>query len=1140
MLVGELEAVLTADTSKFDSALGKAESGLKKTATAFTTIATAGVAATGGMITSLFKVGTSYNQLQQSSRAALTTLLGSTEAANAQLAKFDDFARNSPFARDTFLVAQQQLLGFGVAAEKVIPMLSAIQDAVAATGGSNQQIADLAFVLAQVSAAGKVTGQDLLQLGQRGVDAATIIGDQMGITGEKVREMISAGKISAEDFLDYLTTGMSEKYENAAANLKDTFVGAADRVKAAWRDIGSIISAPFVDPQGGGYLTTWFNDVADNLRALQSLAEPIMTIIMTRWKRPLDEVHAKLQELAAVIRTMDAYTLTQQFDGLLGTLKQYAPVIGAVVGSMGGLITGVPILGKAFSALGLGINPVVGAMIGLTAATPEVRDGLSQVASAITPLLVAGGEITAIFAKFASDAIRTLAPALADLATAIADAGVPIAEMLVPAAQSAVDVLTPIVGVVADVVSWMSELPAPLLTAASAFIMFHGQIGKVQDILGSAFTGAFHTAKGAISDFTESLHVAKLNGIAKPVATIQAGMYGLGTAARAAGNALKTAFMSNALGLAITGLSAVISAFASENHEAKQRVDSFKDSLDDTTAAVTDQTRALVASRLSELGILDDLKEAGISQAEYTAGILREGDAHDRVTEAINKQRNAVYEMKDENGETFQVTIDRNNQIRQAYEDLSNEVQDGIEQKKIQIGFEEQLADAVYDVADANRDALVTARELADYRNQQANAAAKAMKAELDYASQLERTMEAMDGVAGASTEETYALLSLRDAAMDNVNAQAELGGSSRDMQALMQQCRDDFINAAEAAGMTRDEAEDLADKLGLIPSEVHTKVDLDVAEALQTSKTFVTDINEMEGTISINGNTVDAEQTLAEFGLQVDETTGTVTINGNEYPADMTLSQLIGKVNTSEGTVTIEGNDYPAADVLTAYIDSVNRGAGTVTINGKDYPARTVLSSLESTINETNGRVIINGDNSNAKGAVNEVQRYANQNPVTVPVKMNWTGIAANIAAGVSGLRGAGASRFADGGITEPHVAQIAPAGAWRVWAEPETGGEAYIPLANSKRDRSTAILGEVASRFGYQLIRSYADGGVNATPTVTTGGTYTAASIIATAIAAGLDGAKLSLDADGQQFNAYVAGVSEERIIAALKGRI
>lgn len=57
-------------------------------------------------------------------------------------------------------------------------------------------------------------------------------------------------------------------------------------------------------------------------------------------------------------------------------------------------------------------------------------------------------------------------------------------------------------------------------------------------------------------------------------------------------------------------------------------------------------------------------------------------------------------------------------------------------------------------------------------------------------------------------------------------------------------------------------------------------------------------------------------------------------------------------------------------------------------------------------------------------------------------------------------------AEYFANG--SENHIAQIAPAGSWRVWAEPETGGEAYIPFAASKRTRSVSIWREVGNRLG------------------------------------------------------------------------
>ena len=64
----------------------------------------------------------------------------------------------------------------------------------------------------------------------------------------------------------------------------------------------------------------------------------------------------------------------------------------------------------------------------------------------------------------------------------------------------------------------------------------------------------------------------------------------------------------------------------------------------------------------------------------------------------------------------------------------------------------------------------------------------------------------------------------------------------------------------------------------------------------------------------------------------------------------------------------------------------------------------------------------------------------------------------------------------FANG--TEDHRAQIARGGSMRLWAEPETGGEAYIPLAPHKRGASTRILRNVASRFGYGLTE-FANGG-------------------------------------------------------------
>lgn len=102
-------------------------------------------------------------------------------------------------------------------------------------------------------------------------------------------------------------------------------------------------------------------------------------------------------------------------------------------------------------------------------------------------------------------------------------------------------------------------------------------------------------------------------------------------------------------------------------------------------------------------------------------------------------------------------------------------------------------------------------------------------------------------------------------------------------------------------------------------------------------------------------------------------------------------------------------------------------------------------------------------------------------------------------------GLAYGGIVSYAAGGL-ERHVAQVGRPGAWRMWNEPEAGGEAYVPLALSKRGRSTAVLADVAQRFGYQLAPGGGGGGSIDTVALTRA--------LASAFAAALDGATLTIN--------------------------
>lgn len=131
------------------------------------------------------------------------------------------------------------------------------------------------------------------------------------------------------------------------------------------------------------------------------------------------------------------------------------------------------------------------------------------------------------------------------------------------------------------------------------------------------------------------------------------------------------------------------------------------------------------------------------------------------------------------------------------------------------------------------------------------------------------------------------------------------------------------------------------------------------------------------------------------------------------------------------------------------------------------------------------------------------------------------------------------GILQFADGGLhgvgralkgrvtafrngTEQHIAQIARAGDWRVWAEDETGGEAYIPLGASKRARSTAILGRVADMFGYMMmpkVKTLAN--ALTSPVVSSGAPLRTAGVAAGVAAGGGESSRVVFEAGAIQVN-------------------
>ena len=98
-----------------------------------------------------------------------------------------EFAVNTPMMLKDLASGAQTMLAFNIEAEKVMPMLRAIGDI---SMGDAQKFNSLTLAFSQMSATGKLMGQDLLQMINAGFNPLSVISEKTGKSiGELKEEM---------------------------------------------------------------------------------------------------------------------------------------------------------------------------------------------------------------------------------------------------------------------------------------------------------------------------------------------------------------------------------------------------------------------------------------------------------------------------------------------------------------------------------------------------------------------------------------------------------------------------------------------------------------------------------------------------------------------------------------------------------------------------------------------------------------------------------------------------------------------------------------------------------------------------------------------------------------------------------------
>lgn len=232
--------------------------------------------AMGGVAIKALSSAANFEKLQMQ----MEVLTGSAEKGKEVFKTLVNFAAATPFELPELVKANNTLMGFGMSAEAAFDSLKMIGDVSAVAGGDLQGIT-VAF--GQAAASGRLMGQDLLQLVNNGVPIIDMLASSMGVAKEKIKDMVSQGKITLPVLVKAFRDATSEggKFNNGMVKLSTTLGGVfstlKDNVNIAFAELGSEMAKSINLQQLIKDLSNFAGSITEKFKALSPETKKFIT-----------------------------------------------------------------------------------------------------------------------------------------------------------------------------------------------------------------------------------------------------------------------------------------------------------------------------------------------------------------------------------------------------------------------------------------------------------------------------------------------------------------------------------------------------------------------------------------------------------------------------------------------------------------------------------------------------------------------------------------------------------------------------------------------------------------------------------------------------------------------------------------------
>jgi tape measure domain-containing protein len=399
----------------------------------------AGTAVAGILGTSLVK-GFARLESIDTATAKLKGLGNSAEDIAGIMDAATKAVKGTAFGLGDAASAAAQFTAAGIPIDQMQRSLTILGSAAAVAGTS---MGDMTTIFGKVAATGKLNGEVLQQLSERGIPVLSLLAEHYGITAEAAQKMVSDGQVDFATFQDVMEGALGP----AAQAMGLSFSGMLSNVGAALGRFGAAAQKPAFEA-----LKVLFPPIISAVDQLTSVVGPLATALGER-------LAPMVQALADALSNFDLSGIAGNTTGFVDALAPLTPVLLGLAGALGPLLSGLPVVGGLFSGLTGPVGLAAGALIALTAFKPETLiNGFDSLASSIPGVIdkIVGAVTTLVpqmVARIAAN-IPVFVNGILQLITAVIPAITTAIPMIVNAVLTLIpQIITSLLGAVPQILS---------------------------------------------------------------------------------------------------------------------------------------------------------------------------------------------------------------------------------------------------------------------------------------------------------------------------------------------------------------------------------------------------------------------------------------------------------------------------------------------------------------------------------------------------------------------------------------------------------------------------------------------------------------------------------------------------------------